>query len=61
MMYLYLIFDESTDIASDDMAQYLADIMKDALRNPDKPRPEGEHVLGEITRQCAPPLFVSSP
>ena len=61
MINILFIFDESTDIASDDMAQYLADIMKDALRNPNKPRPENEHVLGEITRQCAPLLSVSSP
>ncbi|KAF9560260.1 hypothetical protein CPC08DRAFT_708188 [Agrocybe pediades] len=29
----------------------MADIIIDALNNPDKPRPEGEILLGELTRQ----------
>ena len=53
MMNVFLIFDQRTDIASDAMVQYLAGIMKDALRNPHKPRPEGENVIGEVARQCA--------
>ena len=60
MINLFFVFDEYTDIATDDVAQYLADITKDALRNPHKPRSEGEHFFGQITRQCVPPLFVSS-
>ena len=60
MINLFFVFDEYTDIATDAIAQYLVDIVKGALRNPHKPRPEGEHVLGEVTRQCAPALFVSS-
>ena len=58
MNNLFFVFDEYSDIATDAVAQYLADIMKDALHNPHKPRPEGEHVLGEITRQCVIHLFL---
>ena len=60
MINLLFVVDEFSDFATDATAQYLAYIMKDALRNPHKPRLEGEHVVGEITRQCASLLFISS-
>lgn len=60
MVNLIFVFDEFSDVATDATAQYLAHIMKDALRNPHKPRPEDEHVLGEVTHQCVPLLFDSS-
>ena len=62
MVNLIFVFDEVSDVATDATApsQNLACIMKDALRNPHKPRPKDEHVLGEVTRQCVPLLFASS-
>lgn len=50
-MNLFFVFDEHTDVATGNTARMLADISMDAMRNPDKPRPVTEPVLGEITRQ----------
>ncbi|KAI0061988.1 terpenoid synthase [Artomyces pyxidatus] len=51
LMMLFFIFDEFTDQVDRHGAKAYVDITMDALRNPHTPRPEGEHVLGEITRQ----------
>jgi hypothetical protein len=48
---LYFVLDEFTDIADDDTAQKIGDMVVDAFRNPFMPRPEGEHLLGEMARQ----------
>ena len=51
VMNLFFVFDEHTDVAPGDTVRMLADISMDAMRNPHKPRPVTEPVLGEITRQ----------
>ncbi|KAG5720012.1 Pentalenene synthase [Termitomyces sp. T112] len=51
LMNLFFAFDAYTDIAVPHEAQQLASIVMDGLRNPDKPRPSGESVIGEIARQ----------
>jgi len=45
------VFDEYSDLANEDEVQVMADISMDGVRNPHKPRPKGEWVGGEITRQ----------
>jgi len=51
LMNLFFIYDEYSDVAHEDEVQVYADIIMDALRNPHKPRPKGEWVGGEVTRQ----------
>jgi len=51
MVNLFFTFDEFTDVADDETAQKLGDIVLDALHNPRKPRPEGESAVGEVARQ----------
>jgi hypothetical protein len=44
--------DIETDMASDDHeVRKQMNIMKDAIRNPHKPRPQGEWIGGEVVRQ----------
>lgn len=50
-MNVFFVFDEQTDIADTARTRELADIVIDAVRHPDRPRPEGEPIVGEITRQ----------
>ncbi|KAM5542498.1 hypothetical protein V8D89_003957 [Ganoderma adspersum] len=45
------VIDECTDVESGAEACQTVEIVMDALRHPDIPRPEGEFVLGELTRQ----------
>ena len=52
-MILFFVFDEYSDPENADIVKKQADIIMDALRDPSKPRPEGENVIGEITRQSA--------
>ncbi|KAG5727281.1 Germacradienol/germacrene D synthase [Termitomyces sp. T112] len=51
LMLLYTCYDEYTDVAMPHEARQLATIVMDALRNPHKPRPADECVIGEISRQ----------
>ncbi|TBU29047.1 terpenoid synthase [Dichomitus squalens] len=51
LMNVFFVFDEYSDVTDEKTVQGLADIIMDALRNPFAPRPAGENVLGEITRQ----------
>ncbi|KAI0298098.1 terpenoid synthase [Multifurca ochricompacta] len=51
LMNLYFLFDEYSDLANEDEAQLMANIIMDALRNPHTPRPKGEWIGGEVTRQ----------
>ncbi|OCH88427.1 terpenoid synthase [Obba rivulosa] len=51
LMNLFFVFDEYTDVADESDVRILADISMDALRNPSKPRPAEECIIGEITRQ----------
>ncbi|THH31282.1 hypothetical protein EUX98_g2931 [Antrodiella citrinella] len=48
--FLFVI-DEYSDVADEKTAQAIADIVMDSLRNPLVPRPIGESIIGEITRQ----------
>lgn len=50
-MNLFFVIDEYSDVAGVDEVQNQADIVMDALRNPHKPRPKGEWIGGEVTRQ----------
>ncbi|KAF8122312.1 terpenoid synthase [Boletus edulis] len=45
------VIDEYTDVSNPFEVQKQKDIIMDAFRNPHKPRPEGEWVGGEMTRQ----------
>lgn len=50
-MNLFFIFDEHSDKCEADKVWNQVDIIMDALRHPDKPRPEGEWIGGEVARQ----------
>lgn len=50
-MNMFFVFDEHSDVAHEDEVQVMANIIMDALRNPHTPRPKGEWVGGEVTRQ----------
>ncbi|KAK3695701.1 isoprenoid synthase domain-containing protein [Podospora appendiculata] len=51
LMFLLYLHDEQTDVEDADTTRKLGDIFIDALRNPAKPRPQGEAPIGEIGRQ----------
>lgn len=54
LMMLFFVYDEYTDNAADaDGVRIYANIVKDVLQNPHPERPQGESILGEITRQYA--------
>lgn len=51
VMHLFFMFDEYSDKCTPAEVWQQARIQMDAIRNPEKPRPEGEWVGGEFTRQ----------
>ena len=51
LMVLFFIYDEFTDKVDGDGARLYAEMVMDAIRHPQKARPQGEPKLGEITRQ----------
>ncbi len=51
LMNVFFVFDEYSDVEDEKTVQRFADIIMDALRDPRKPRPAGECLVGEITRQ----------
>lgn len=51
LMNLFFCIDEYTDLATADVARSQASIVMDAVRNPWKPRPSGEWIIGEMARQ----------
>ncbi|OSX64664.1 hypothetical protein POSPLADRAFT_1134967 [Postia placenta MAD-698-R-SB12] len=51
LMSVFLIIEESTDVESAPVVRDIVDMVIDAINKPHKPRLEGEHHLGEITRQ----------
>ncbi|KAF4623300.1 hypothetical protein D9613_001442 [Agrocybe pediades] len=51
LMNLFFVVDEYTDVEPAHVVREMVDIAIDALNYPDKPRPEGEILLGELTRQ----------
>lgn len=50
-MHTFFTLDEYTDRCDVAGAKALCDATMDAIENPDKPRPEGESIIGEIARQ----------
>ncbi|KZT64788.1 terpenoid synthase [Daedalea quercina L-15889] len=51
LMNVFFVFDEYTDVEDADVVREMVDIVIDAIHNPEKPRPEGEVLLGELARQ----------
>lgn len=51
LMHLFFMFDEYSDKSSPEEVLCQAQAMMDVFNNPDKPRPKGEWIGGEITRQ----------
>ncbi|KAH7928453.1 terpenoid synthase [Leucogyrophana mollusca] len=51
VMQLGFVIDEYTDVENADVTREMIDVVIDALEDPHKPRPEGEIILGEMTRQ----------
>ncbi|KAJ7102374.1 isoprenoid synthase domain-containing protein [Mycena belliarum] len=48
---LFFLVDHCTDMQSEKTARQMVDIALDALNNPEKPRPEGETMLGQATKE----------
>ncbi|KAL1877373.1 hypothetical protein VTK73DRAFT_8668 [Phialemonium thermophilum] len=50
-MSYYFVIDHHTDEQSSEEVRHYAEIVIDALRHVDKPRPPGENIVGEMSRQ----------
>jgi Delta6-protoilludene synthase len=50
-MNLFFVVDEYTDVEPEPVVREMVDIVLDAIRNPYKPRPEGEIVLGRVAQE----------
>ena len=50
-MVQFFAIDAYTDETDQFVTKEMVDTIMDGLRNPSKPRPEGECLLGEMTRQ----------
>ena len=50
-MNIFLVLDDYTDVLELDGITEICQATVDALENPEKPRPKGENILGEMTRQ----------
>lgn len=50
-MHTLFVLDDYTDPCDGPGAKVLCDATMDAIMNPDKPRPQGENIIGEIARQ----------
>ena len=59
LMIVYFIVDEYTDVENATQTAEIVDIIIDALKNPNEPRPKGEVILGEIIRQSVVIIWVS--
>lgn len=51
MMNMTVIIEDTTDKSTAAGARGIVDIVLDALHNPHKIRPGGEHIIGEMMRQ----------
>ena len=51
LMNLFFVIDEYTDVEDAAAVRETVDIVIDAINNPENPRPEGEMLLGELSRQ----------
>ncbi|KAJ7049042.1 terpenoid synthase [Mycena amicta] len=50
LMNLFFVIDEHTDVAETAVARHQADLVMDAIRNPHRPRPDGEWIGAEVAR-----------
>jgi hypothetical protein len=50
-MILFMACEWSTDVSDASLSQEYANIVMDALRYPNKPRPDGEVFLGAMAQQ----------
>jgi hypothetical protein len=50
-MSLVFVIDEYSDVSEEGEVRQQKDVVMDALRHPYKPRPKGEWIGGEVTRQ----------
>ncbi|KAF8172888.1 hypothetical protein BJ912DRAFT_89808 [Pholiota molesta] len=57
LMYTFFVLDKYTDTLDANGARVHCDACMHAILHPDKPRPEGDPLIGEITRQH---VFVST-
>lgn len=55
LMVLFYVYDEFTDVESEESSRHIAAMVMDALRNPHKPRPAGEFRVAELARQYFSP------
>jgi len=51
MMFTFFMIDDHTTDQPFDVVVGRCEAARDAILHVNKPRPEGEHVIGEITRQ----------
>ena len=48
--FRFFVLDDHTDAVGATAARILCDAAKDGVMDPDKPRPDGEHIIGELAR-----------
>ncbi|EIW79743.1 terpenoid synthase [Coniophora puteana RWD-64-598 SS2] len=51
LIFFFFVVDEYTDVGSAPVVQELVNVMMNAFEHPHEPRPEGESILGELSRQ----------
>jgi len=51
LMNLFFVIDEYTDVEPPTVVREMVDVMIDALKNPYKPRPEGENIFGQMMKE----------
>nr|QJQ03973.1 Pro1 [Armillaria gallica] len=51
LMNLFFVIDEYSDVSTEEEVRAQKDIVMDAIRNTEKPRPAGEWIGGEVSRQ----------
>ena len=51
LVHLLFVIDEYTDMETASGVHEISGIVLNALNDPDKPRPEGESIIGEIVRK----------
>ena len=51
MMHVFFALDEHTDVCDTKGTRVHCEATMDAILHPETPRPQGEPVIGEITRQ----------
>ncbi|KAI0650908.1 terpenoid synthase [Trametes meyenii] len=60
LMNVFFVIDEYTDVESASAVREMVEVVIDATYHPEKPRPAGESILGEMTRQLAQRLVCAS-